>query len=144
MGWQITFDGTKRDPLVVAEDRKKDPFASVWEGGKVVDFDDLSPAFFDKIAEADKTASWYGVYLSPMSDAARLQRVVRACAEYAGVEVPAPPTNMREAKLLLTMFEETEDPTGESSELMTGSSTGPSPDSVGSPLPLEENASATS
>lgn len=144
MGWQITFEGTKRDPKALQEARKTDEWASAWEGGKVVDFDDLSPDFFAQVAKDDPVASWYGVYLSPQSDSARMYKVVRACAEHAGVEIPAPPSTMREAKLMLAMFEPTEDPTEESSESMTPSSTGLSPDSDGSPLPLEENASATS
>lgn len=108
MGWQITFDGTERE---LSDEELLDPFAQRWEGGKVVNLDDLSPDVFDKIASAeeDSTDSWWGVYRFPCSVGSRMWEVAKAAAEHAGVEVPAKPANMREAQLLMRQFERTQD-----------------------------------
>ena len=74
-----------------------------------VDFDDLPPEFFGQIAEADRTANWYGVYLAPGGDDQRLYRVIAACAAHAGVNPPAEPKTMRDATRLLDMLERTDD-----------------------------------
>lgn len=99
MGWQIRFDGTLRDisDEDLAEELKKDPFASRWEGGIVVDVDDLSPDQLDAIAAAEDT-SWYQIYASPATSSARLQRLIEACANHAGIELPGPPKTVGEFK----------------------------------------------
>ena len=74
-----------------------------------VSFDDLPPEFFGQIAEADRTANWYGVYLAPGGDDQRLYRVIAACAAHAGVEAPPEPKTMRDATKLLDMLERTDD-----------------------------------
>lgn len=145
MGWQVTFDGTRRpvDEYIAAV--KDDPFATVWEGGKVVDLDDLSPDVFEKIAKQDDEANWWGVYRFPAGSSVRMIEVLRAAAEHAGVPAPAAPSNMRESRLLLDMIEQTRDPDprerGFPTKLSTeeDSSPGQSGDSIGSPLPPDES-----
>jgi len=138
MGWQITFDGTRRE--VTAEEREHDEYVSSWEGGKVVDLDDLSPDVYDKIAENDPNDTWWSIYKFPGATSARLYAVVCAAAEFAGVEPPSKPANMRESKLLLQLLELTQEiedrPTMNGfpqtpSETATGSSSGPSDASDG-------------
>lgn len=140
MGWQVTFDGTRR--VVPDEEREQDPFASEWEGGKVVDLDDLPPEAFDAIA-ADDGSTWWTVYLSPGAVGSRLYKVICAAAEHAGVEKPEKPSNMRESRLLIDMIERTQaiedrpfvdgfPPVPPETE--TGSSSGPSND-LGGDLP---------
>lgn len=140
MGWQITFDGTRRE---LTPDELSDPFATHWEGGKVVDLDDLSPDVFDTLArEESGDTSWWGVYRFPCGNGGRMYAVACAAAEHAEIGVPAKPANMRESKLLLSMFEQTEDiedkpivngfpQTPPAAEI--GSSSGPSDDSGGDP-----------
>lgn len=147
MGWQVTFNGTKRDLTVRVKELEKDPYASIWEGGKVVDFDDLSPDLFDVIAKAEPlSGNWWNVYRYPGATASRLHAVLTATAQHAGVEVPSKPLNMREANALVEMLEATEEPGPREggfpttpSETETTSSTGPSNDSDGSPAPPDEN-----
>ena len=139
MGWRITFDGTKRE---LSDDDMLDPFVTRWDGGKVVDLDDLSPDLYDRIA-ADENGndSWWGVYRFPCSSAGRMFTIAVAAAEHAGVPAPTKPANMREAEQLMTCFERT--PAIEDKpvvdgfpqtppELETGSSSGLLEDSGGS------------
>lgn len=147
MGWQITFDGTKRNlpPEDRAAELAENPYASIWEGGKVVDFDDLSPDLFDRIAREENSGdvNWWTIYRSPAGQSARFYKVLSAAADFAGVPVPPKPANMRESLLLLEQVERTEDPT-EASETEKDSSTGQSDVSDGSPPPSDENESSIS
>ncbi len=108
MGWKITFDGSRRE---LSPEETIDPFVSRWEGGKTVDLDELSPDVYDGIAasETGGTDSWWGVYRFPCSSGERMYTIAVAAAAYAGIAAPAKPSNMREAGVLLTRFERTED-----------------------------------
>jgi hypothetical protein len=149
MGWKFTFGGTRRiltDKERLAE-LEKDPYASIWEGGKVVDLDDLSPDAFDEIAAEDPlSGGWWTVYRFPGGSGSRLYKVACKAAEFGGAEVPSKPTNMRESLALLELCEQTEElepieggfPTVRS-ETETTSSSGLSEDSSGSPPQPEAN-----
>jgi hypothetical protein len=151
MGWKITFEGTER---VLSAEEIIDPYVTRWEGGKVVDLDELSPDVFDKIA-ADENGndSWWGVYRFPCASGARMWEVAKAAAHHGGVDAPTKPANMIEANALMAQFERTVDIQDrpvidgfpqEPPETETGSSSGPSNDSGGSLPQPEENPSETS
>lgn len=152
MGWQVTFEGTKRSDLTDKE--KVDPYVSKWEGGKVVDLDELSPDFYDGVAaREDGNDSWWGVYRFPCSSGARMLTIARAAAEHGGAPIPDKPSNMREAHALMECFERTLDiedrPTSDGfppkpSETVTPSSSGLSDVSDGDLQTSDENPSATS
>lgn len=140
MGWQFTFGGARRDlsDEERAAELKQNEYASVWEGGKVVDLDDLSPDVFDQIAR-EEFDSWWNIYRYPGGSGSRLYAIAKAAAEHAGVEVPSKPANMRESVALLELLERTEEPhpikggfpTTPSEETETASSDGSSDDSSG-------------
>lgn len=150
MGWQITFNGTKKD---LAVEDFADPFTSRWEDGTVVDLDDLSPDVFDAIAQKETDASWWGIYRFPGASGSRLYAVMCAAAKHAGIDPPAKPSDMRESRALLEMIEQTKDiedlPVQDGfpqkpSETETASLSGLSDDSDGDLPKLDENALATS
>jgi len=152
MGWQITFGGTKRD--LTPEELEDDPFVSRWEGGKVVDLDELSPDVYDGIAADESgTDSWWGVYRFPCASASRMFAITQAAAAFAGVDGPSKPANMRESELILELFEITPDIADkpvvdslplEPPETEAGSSSGLQDVSGGDPRKSDENDSLTS
>ncbi len=119
----------------------------------VVEFDDLTPETFEGIADAEET-SWYDVYSVPAKSSARFQRIVAACAVSLGIDVPEPPTNMREFNRRINdWLEQTE--SVEDKPMMdgfpqmpgdpeSGSTSGSSGDSVGPSTSSDDNALATS
>lgn len=140
MGWKVTFGGTKRVPT--------DDDESMWEGGTVVNLDDLNPETFDTIASQETDANWWVVYRWPCSVAGRMWLVAEAAANHAGVDVPARPANMRDQKLLLAQFEQTVDIEDKPFvdgfpqtpvEPENGSPSGPSEDSAGDPPTSDES-----
>ncbi len=70
-------------------------------GDKTVDFDELSPEVFERIAAAEKgDANWWDAYMNPGGNPERMYRVVTELANHAGVDAPPKPTTMREANAL--------------------------------------------
>ena len=98
MGWKVLFGEihTKEtdDDIVRWSDQE-------------VDFDDLPPSAFDDLAADDPTGNWWSVYSFPGENSQRLYKVIRFCAEHAGVTPPAPPTTMRDEAPLIRMLERT-------------------------------------
>ena len=151
MGWKITFDGTWR--TVTDGDRQAEIEAatvanenppSMWEGGKVVDLDDLSAEEYDVAAVvAPRTVTWYDIWKNPCYITGPMYEVIKAAARKAGVNPPGPPKGPRDAITLTNMFEETLDPSVGLSDSTTDSSTGPSPDSGGPTVLPDGNASPT-
>lgn len=75
----------------------------------VVDFDDLSPEFFGRLADDDKHGdSWLTIYNQPLLYVDRYTAIVNACAAHVGVEW-TPPTRMGDIDRLFDMFVRTED-----------------------------------
>lgn len=72
-----------------------------------VDFDDLSPDAFDRLASEETDVTWWAVYTFPGANSARLYRAIKECAVHAGIEPPPEPDNMRDAKALLEMLDVT-------------------------------------
>lgn len=150
MGWKVTLGGTRRE---LTAEQALDPFETKWEGGTVVDFDDLSPETFDALANADGVMSWWGIYKFPREKASMVYAVVCAAAQHADVEPPPKPTNMREHSEIADMLERT--PELEDQPMVgdfprkpdateIGSSSGAPGDSDGSPRNADENESVTS
>jgi hypothetical protein len=145
MGWKVTFGGTRRPEDEYLEALTDDPYASKWEGGTVVDLEDLPPDAFEKIAGADGIATWWGVFRFPAEKGPRMLAVIAAAAEHAGVDVPPTPKTMREQRELLELLELTEEPGPRDGGFPTkpstapDSSTGQSDASDGSPQSLDEN-----
>ena len=146
MGWQITFDGTLRTitngernvELEAAKTAGETP-PSIWEGGIVIDLDDLSAEEYDVAAsKAARVVTWYDVWLNPCYITGPMYEVARVAALKAGVQSPVR-KGPRDAITLTGMFEQTADPTVELSDSTTVSSTGLSDVSGGSPVLPEEN-----
>lgn len=153
MGWKVTFGGTLRPADELAKLVETDEWASRWDGGTVVDLDDLPPATYDEIALVDGTGNWWDVYMWPGATSTRLNLVLAAAAEVAGVPAPEVPANMRGVRALLLLLERTEDIAEQPmengfppkpDETERGSSSISSGDTDGSPPTSEPSPSVTS
>jgi hypothetical protein len=74
-----------------------------------VNLDDIPPSVYDEIASDDPDATWWGVYTWPGGNSKRLHAVISAAAAVAGVDAPAVPATMSEAKDLLNLLDQVED-----------------------------------
>jgi len=109
MSYRVTFGGTRRPLEEYAAATEKDPYATIWEGGKVVNFDDLDCSAFDQIAAANPEVGLtdLGIYQRPNVNGAVRYAVIRAAAEFAGIDPPPPPRTMADQKRLANMIEAT-------------------------------------
>lgn len=70
----------------------------------IVRLAEMSPDVFETIAAGDNSASWLGVYRIPFGNPKRMYGVIKAAAEWVGIDVPEMPTNMADADKLVDMF----------------------------------------